>query len=115
MLALNSGHTASDVTAPDLVRLLYSKLTGQVIRDVWSFNRCLHACRRTRLLAGQPQPTHQTEYLKASDVHTVFLVRVRLPAELRLLMNSRLTWALRANRSASMVLRRWRTRVNDGI
>ena len=60
------------MSAPDLVRLLYSKLTGQVIRDVWSFNRCLPVCMRTRLLAGQPQPTHQTEYLKASDVHTVF-------------------------------------------
>lgn len=35
MLALNSGHTERHVATPDLVRLCYSKLANQMIRDIY--------------------------------------------------------------------------------
>ena len=67
MLALNSGHTVGDVATPDLVGLLYRKLTIQMIRDIRSLNGGLFVGMRAWLLTDQPQLAHQSSYLEATD------------------------------------------------
>ena len=70
MLALNSGHTVSNVTTPDLVGLLYRKLTIQVIRDIRSLNGGLFVGMRAWLLTDQSQLAHQSSNLEATDDNT---------------------------------------------
>ncbi len=41
MLALNSGHTISYITTPNLIRLCYCKLAFQIIGDFYVFLRRL--------------------------------------------------------------------------
>ncbi|AMQ90060.1 hypothetical protein ASQ50_15935 [Marinobacter sp. LQ44] len=67
MLALNSGHTVGDVATPDLVGLLYRKLTIQMIRDIRSLNGGLFVGMRAWLFTDQPQLAHQSSNFEATD------------------------------------------------
>jgi len=62
-----------DITTPDLIGLLYRKPMIQVVRNIWPFNGGLFVSVRARLLTDQPQLTHKSSNLKATD-DNAFLV-----------------------------------------
>ena len=59
MLALNSGHTISHITAPDLIRLGYSKLAFQIIGDLNVFLRRLLIPMARLLTTDETKLFHQ--------------------------------------------------------
>ena len=74
MLALNSGHTIGDVTAPRLVWVAAAELTIQPVWYVWPFHSGLLVSVWTWLFADQPKLTHQAANLEASN-HNAFLIK----------------------------------------
>ena len=73
MLTLNSGHTVSDVAAPDLIGRRNIELSIQNIRNIWSLHRRFFISMRARLLTDQSQLPHQATYLEPANLLAIFL------------------------------------------
>lgn len=67
MLALNSGHTVGDVSAPDLIWRTNIELSVQVIRDIWPFMSSLLIFVCAGLFTGKPGLLHQPPNFKSAD------------------------------------------------
>src|SRR5690606_41803910 len=95
-------------TTPNLIRRGHINPPIQAVRDIQPLHCCSSVRVRPRLLADQAQLAHQPAHLEATDAGSLVVQLVRLPAELRRLLTSSLTWALRATRSASTRWTFWR-------
>ncbi|MOA07282.1 hypothetical protein D3C78_1269700 [compost metagenome] len=61
-----------DVATPHLVGALDNELAVQPVRDIRALYRGLLVGVRPRLLADQPQLTHQPTHAETADFHAVF-------------------------------------------
>lgn len=81
----------SDVTTPDLLRVRDIELTAQDVGNVDALFCRVFVLVRTGLFAHQAGFTHQAPHFKPTNRDCSIAVIVRLPAKLRLCVNSSLT------------------------